>query len=271
MYLHGVLTGIGDAPLKTKKTTLDQGRENELVALQAIGTIGWLSTRQVGAWLYPGRPPHTATNKAARVLARLVANGELKRRDEKSEKRRNGANFGIGYYVLTPQGACRANDGLTATEQLESGIELSQLDVGRQRVAVEFLTAAQHRGYRVIGATGLRRSITRAAQAAEEQALAAAEQAQAAEEQEQSPAPAFNAAAYAESVQGTPVDLRLIGADGLLVDPLDALTAVLVVRNLHTELVKKAQRLARAAENLEILGHPEIVKKFRKMLEKPLP
>lgn len=226
MYLHGVLTGIGDAPLKTKKTTLDQGRENELVALQAIGTIGWLSTRQVGAWLYHGRPPHTATNKAARVLARLVANGEVKRRDEKSESRRGGVNFGIAYYVLTPAGAARADD-----EYCRPGLHLSQLDVGRQRIVVAFLTEIRHRLEPIlIGAAGVRAGI-------------------------------------ASGI----LNKNLHGADALIIDPENAITAVLVVRNLHSELVNKAQRLTNASEALELRGDPWTVREFQKALIKRTP
>jgi hypothetical protein len=203
-----------------KKATRDQGHENELAALRAIGTIGWLSTKQVGAWLYSSSNEHAATNKAARVLARLLAHGQVKKRDEKSETRRDGANFGVAHYVLTPLGAARADD-----EYCRPGLHLSQLDVGRQRVIVEFLTTAHWNDYRVIGAAGVRAGIA----------------------------------------NGT-LGKRLLGADGLLLDPLDTITAILVVRNLHVELVQKAKRLANASTNLELLGEEWFVKNLKKIL-----
>lgn len=187
--------------------------------------MGWLSTRQVGAWLYPSSNEHAATNKAARVLARLVAHGQIKKRDEKSETRRDGANFGTAHYVLTPLGAARAED-----EYCRPGLHLSQLDVGRQRVIVGFLTEIRHRlGPIIIGAAGVRAGIAAGA-----------------------------------------LDPQLLGADALTIAPLGEITSVLVIRNLHTELLKKARRLAAASENLELLGDAWFVKNFKKILEKPL-
>jgi hypothetical protein len=207
--------------LETQKTTREQGRDNETAALRAIGTIGWLSTRQVGAWLYYSGSEHAATNKAARVLGRLVAHGQVKLRDEKSETRRDGANFGVAHYVLTPLGAARAND-----EYCRPGLHLSQLDVGRQRVIVEFFTEIRHRlDPIIIGAAGVRAGIAAGV-----------------------------------------LDSNLLGADGLTIAPLGEITTVLVIRNLHTELLKKAKRLAGASENLELLGDAWFVKNFKKMM-----
>lgn len=207
--------------MKTKKTTREQGHDNELVALRAIGTIGWLSKKQAGAWLYSPGNEHAATNKAGRVLGRLVALGHVKLRDEKSETRRDGANFGVAHYVLTPRGAARADD-----EYCRPGLHLSQLDVGRQRVIVEFLTEIRHRlDPIIIGAAGVRTGIASGA-----------------------------------------LDRKLLGADALTIAPLGEITSVLVIRNLHTELLKKAKRLAAASENLTLLGDEWFVKNFKKML-----
>lgn len=179
-----------------------------------------MSTRQVGAWLYSSSSEHAATNKAARVLGRLLAREQVKKRDKDSETRCDGINFGVAHYVLTPSGAARADD-----EYCRHGLHLSQLDVGRQRVIVQFLTTAHWDEYKVIGAAGVRAGIA----------------------------------------NGT-LEKRLLGADGLLLDPLDTITAVLVVRNLHVELVQKARRLASASANLELLGDAWFVKNLKKIL-----
>jgi len=213
--------------MNAKKAASKQtGHENEIVALHAIGTVGWLSKKQVGGWLYPESTEHNATNKAARVLGRLLTRGEVKRRDEDSENRRGGISFGTGFYVLTLTGAARANDGMT-TKYFRAGWNLSQLDIGRQSTAVGYLIKMRRQGCEVVGAAGVRRGLE------------------------------------LDAMGGR--DLK--GADGL-VGAAEGLTVVLVVRNLHDELVKKAKRLEKEAEKLELLGNSWILKEFRKKMRK---
>lgn len=108
---------------------MQQARQYENQALIAIGLVGWLTTAQVAAWLWPGPNKHAATNKAGRVLARLTKNGLLMRRQTCT---------GIWAYLLTNTGAGRANHAYEMP-LFRAGYDLSMLDVYRQSTIVAHL------------------------------------------------------------------------------------------------------------------------------------
>lgn len=196
---------------------IQRARENELKVLQAVGSAGWLSANQVGQWVWAGNA-HSNRVSADKALKRLV--------EQKSLKRREGAD-GVLVYVLTTPGAVRANESV-ARSIYSAGYDLSQLDAGRQRVAVEFLTREHNAGKTALGRAAIRGAI---------------------------------AAGIVQAVYEH--------ADAIIHDPeTGSQTVALVVRNVHPELVKKAQRfrneIAGAGGRLELLGDEKVVKKFRK-------
>lgn len=192
-----------------------RARENEMRVLQAIGLVGWLSAAQVAKWVWGEKNARSARVSADKVLKRLVAGNLVKRRE--SARR-------AFVFVLTNTGALRANEGVRLP-LFRDGYDLSQLDVGRQAPAVEYLTAQHWAGKTVFGAASVRKAIA----------------------------------------DGVIKELGLRGADGLV---LDAETgeqrAVLVVRNTHPELIKKAKRLKKATGCLELLGSVGLLKVFKK-------
>lgn len=103
-------------------------RQNEDQALQAIGLVGWMTTAQVAAWVWPTLSEHSARNRAAEVLKRLTDRRYLMRRQ---------ALTGTWAYLLTNPGAARA----TAAGDMvhRHGYDLSQLDVYRQALIVTYL------------------------------------------------------------------------------------------------------------------------------------
>lgn len=192
-----------------------RARDNEMAVLQAVGLVGWLSTSQVGQWVWGSDNARSARVSAEKVLKRLQAGGYVMRRE---------SDAGVFVYVLTKAGALRANEGVKV-ELFKDGYDLSQLDVYRQRVAVDYLIAQHQAGRTVLGAAGVRKGC-------------------------------------AEGVLKAGV---LKGADGLVLDNESGLQkAVLVVRNLHPGLVKKAKRLKKGVGELELLGEAGLLKHFRR-------
>ena len=109
---------------------MQRARQNEDQVLQAIGLVGWLTTAQVAAWVWPASGAHSARNRAAEVLGRLLERGQLLRRQ---------TALGTWAYPLTNAGAARAS---TAGDLVfRNGYDLSQLDVYRQATIVTHLLA----------------------------------------------------------------------------------------------------------------------------------
>ena len=106
-----------------------RARKNENQALIAIGLVGWLTIAQVAAWVWPASNKHSATNRAAEVLARLTASKLLMRRTSAT---------GSWGYLLTNTGAARANEAFTE-DVFRAGYNLSMLDAYRQSSIVAHL------------------------------------------------------------------------------------------------------------------------------------
>lgn len=212
MYLYVVHTTTGGTTMNSNRV---KARENEIRVLQAIGLVGWLSATQVAKWVWGTDNARSARVSADKVLKRLVSENLVKRRE---------SALRAFVYVLTNTGAIRANEGVRMP-LFRDGYDLSQLDVGRQAPAVEYLTAQHWAGKTVLGAASLRKAIA----------------------------------------DGILKGSGLQGADGLIVDTeTGEQRAVLVVRNIHPELIKKAKRIKRAAGDLELLGNVGLLKAFRK-------
>lgn len=108
------------------------------------------------------------------------------------------------------------------------GYDLSQLDVARQAPAVEFLTEQHRKGHTVFGMAAVRKLI-----------------------------------------EDGILDKVLKGADGIVMNSAtDQARAVLVVRSMHPELVKKAWRLKSAFGALELVGNAGLSKVFWKELKR---
>ncbi|MBH1994803.1 MAG: hypothetical protein I8H90_10805 [Burkholderiales bacterium] len=195
-------------------------RENEMRVLQAVGCVGWLNAAQVAKWVWGDENRHSARVSADKVLKRLAAAGQVLRRESLT---------GVFVYVLTGAGALRANEGVRVS-LFKDGYDLSQLDVGRQAPAVEYLVGQHRQGKTVLGAASLRSALKAGVVAGE----------------------------------------GLTGADGLVFDSeTGELRAVLVVRNTHQELVKKAQRIKKAAGELELLGNAALLRIFHRAILSP--
>lgn len=110
-----------------------RARRNEDQALVAIGLVGWLTVAQVAAWVWPASGKHSATNRAAEVLARLSAGRLLMRRK---------SGTGVWGYLLTNTGAARAN-GVYQEDAFRAGYDLSLLDAYRQAAIVGYLLAQE--------------------------------------------------------------------------------------------------------------------------------
>lgn len=108
---------------------IERARKNESHVLQAVGLVGWLTTAQVAAWVWPDSGKHSGRNRAAEVLGRLHDCGYLLRRQ---------TALGAWAYLLTNTGAAQANEGLTFNV-CRNGYDLSQLDVGKQELIVMHL------------------------------------------------------------------------------------------------------------------------------------
>ncbi|CDG86151.1 hypothetical protein GJA_5564 [Janthinobacterium agaricidamnosum NBRC 102515 = DSM 9628] len=97
--------------------------------LVAVGLVGWLTVAQVAAWVWPDSGKHSATNRAAEVMARLLSGRLLMRRK---------SGTGVWGYLLTNTGAARANAAYEE-DAFRAGYDLSMLDTYRQAAIVGYL------------------------------------------------------------------------------------------------------------------------------------
>ncbi len=126
---------------------MQRARQNEDQAIQAIGLVGWLTTAQVAAWVWPDLSQHSARNRATEVLGRLLEQGFVLRRH---------TGLGAWAYLLTHSGAARANVGLDMI-LCRPGYDLSQLDGYKQGTIVAYLLA--QKGVFRMGAAGARGAV----------------------------------------------------------------------------------------------------------------
>jgi hypothetical protein len=115
-------------------------------AMLAIATVGWLTTAQVGAWIWPDLERGSARKRAHKLLTRLVRKRYLLARL---------TPIGEHAYVLTKIGAQQCTEW-GGEEGIRDGYELSQLDVGRQACAARWLMDKRRAGFSVVGAAGIR-------------------------------------------------------------------------------------------------------------------
>jgi hypothetical protein len=156
--------------------------------------------------------------------ARVSADKVLKRLLEQGYLMRRDSSLRMSVYILTKAGAIRANEGLTH-ELFRHGYDLSQLDSARQRPAVDYLIEQHHAGKTVMGMAGVRKAIE----------------------------------------IGLLDEMGFAGADGFVTDATTGeFKAVLVVRNSHPELVKKAKRIEKLVGDVELIGSIGLVKYFRR-------
>lgn len=155
--------------------------------------------------------------------ARVSADRVLKRLVEQGRVKKRDSSLRMCVYILTKAGAARANESM-ARELFRHGYDLSQLDSARQRPAVDYLITQHHAGKTVMGIAGLRKAM--------EIGL---------------------------------VDVKeLEGADGLVLDGnTGEYRPILVIRNTHPELVKKARRIRTAVGDIELIGSVGLIRVFR--------
>lgn len=127
---------------------MQRARQVEDEALQAIGFVGWLTTAQVAAWVWPASGQHSARNRATEVLGRLL--------EQKLVLRRHTV-LGAWAYLLTNSGAARANVAADL-DVCRHGYDLSHLDVYKQGAVVAYLLAQEKGVYRM-GPAGVRGAV----------------------------------------------------------------------------------------------------------------
>jgi hypothetical protein len=160
--------------------------------------------------------------------ARVSAEKVLKRLIERGYVLRRESSLRMCVFVLTKLGANYANDGL-ALQLFRHGYDLSQLDTARQRPAVEYLIQQHHLGRIVMGIAGLRRALQ----------------------------------------IGMFEEKGLKGADGIILDNADAnFRPILVIRNAHIELIKKAKRIKKVTGTIHLIGTANLVHLFHEEMRK---
>lgn len=158
--------------------------------------------------------------------ARVSADKVLKRLLAAGHVKRRESSLRMYVYILTKAGAIRANEGMSE-ELFRHGYDLSQLDSARQRPAVDYLIAQAHEGKVVLGIAAIRKGLE------------------------------------IDFFNGLNVD----GIDGFVFDTeKQSAKYVLLVRNTHPELIKKAKRLQREVGRLSLvfIGSPALVNFFEK-------
>jgi hypothetical protein len=126
---------------------VEKARAKELQVLAAVGLVGWLTAKQIAAWVWPDNAPGAAKNRAAETLQRLVERRHLLRRETAT---------GAWSYLLTRTGAARVNEQLVYPVCRE-GYDLSQLDVDKQASIVAYLLA--QKGAFRLGPSGVRGAV----------------------------------------------------------------------------------------------------------------
>ena len=159
--------------------------------------------------------------------SRVSAERALKRLVSAGYVLRRESSLRMCVFVLTKAGAVRANEGLNYP-LFAHGYDLSQLDSARQRPAVNYLIEQHHNGKTVFGLAGLRRALK----------------------------------------VGIISDERVKGADGFICDATTGeFKPILVIRNNHPELIKKAIKIKSALGTLELIGSPALIKNFEKEMK----
>lgn len=128
---------------------MQRARQVEDEALQAIGAVGWLTTAQVAAWVWPASGQHSARNRAGEVLGRLL--------EQKLVLRRHTV-LGAWAYLLTHSGAARANVAMDL-DVFRHGYDLSHLDLYKQSAVVTYLLAHKGEGVYRMGPAGVRGAV----------------------------------------------------------------------------------------------------------------
>lgn len=123
----------------------EQGRVLEHAAMVGLGSIGWLTTGQVGAWVWPDSAEDVQRSLARRLLPRLAKRGMVRARK---------SHTGVRCWVLTEEGAgtISTNPGWA----YHHGNDLGLRDTYRQGEVVKFLLAARKAGKAAVGPAGLR-------------------------------------------------------------------------------------------------------------------
>jgi hypothetical protein len=178
-------------------------------------------------WLSASQVAHWVWGRENPHSARVSADRVLKRLQDDALIMRRASGTGVFVYVLTKRGAAVANGSLTVP-LFRAGYDLSQLDVARQAPAVEYLAEQRHAGNTVLGLAAVRKGME----------------------------------------VGLLKSKALKGADGVVVDhETGQQRAVLVVRNVHPELVKKAKRLKKVYGSLELVGDVGLLRSFQREMK----
>lgn len=147
MYLDGGYTSTGNTPMNTAQA----GRNNELEVLKALANCGWLTTSLLARWVWCDSSLKTGVNKAQQVTKRLVARGEILRRNTLS---------GPSAWILTERGAQRINNTLLQNGFKKGwahhGYDISTLQYLKQHLVTEHLIEYRIAGYAAVGKAGIR-------------------------------------------------------------------------------------------------------------------
>lgn len=217
-----------------KQNTREIGAAHELEALHALVLVGWLTTAQLGAWVWPQLVHSDAQNRAHKVMARLVTDGDVMKRK---------TSLCANAFVLTRPGARRCVDaGLS--ENIRPGYNLSQLDALRQALPVEWLLAQRQLGRLAFGGAAIRAGTAHGWMLPEGLGITEFGQPDASGKRR-----------------------TVAGADALSYDESSGIwRAAIVVRTEAPKLIARARRLRRVAGELVFLGSPATIARFKKEL-----
>lgn len=146
-------------PIKTEKKpdVRTQARTRELEVLKALASVGWMTTRHVGLWVWVSSNQHVAINKATATLKRLEALKEVLRRHG------DDTVIGVPVWVLTKRGADRLNVQLEADGYpgwAHHGYDTGLMDWTRTLTGTAYLCEKLRAGAAgAIGGAGLRAGI----------------------------------------------------------------------------------------------------------------
>lgn len=209
----------------------------ELEALHALVLVGWLTTAQIGAWVWPSVGHDDAQSRAHKLMARLVTRGDVAVRK---------ASLGENAFVLTKPGARRCVEaGLS--EDIRPGYKLSQLDATRQALPVAWLMAERKLGRLPFGSAALRTG-----------------------EAHGWTVPRWLGVTEYGQPNSKGKYPTLLGADAVSYDePEGFWRAAMLIRSQAPKLIARAKRLRSVAGELVFLGHPATIALFKKELGEP--
>lgn len=132
-------------------TNIAKARDRERETLIALACLGYLTTMQIGQWVYSSNAEHTQRCLAHRLTRRMEKSGDIKRRNDVR---------GVTVWILTNRGAARTASETDGRISPSAGYDRQTAGCDYTHdCVVRHLTTMHRLGYTAIGRTGLRDNI----------------------------------------------------------------------------------------------------------------